>query len=895
MRLRKLTLALAVLFSVWAFADNFVTITFTDGTTTEKQVNTKTETLSFNEAMDSLLFSDGTAYSFAEIDHIGFRYAETEVDPSDDPSVVYITWNGTAAPTIQCSAPGVTAEVNGGDVTLTNTNTDTEYTYVLSGNSTAGSLTLVSDYKSTIKLNGVDLQSDLEEALNIKCGKRVALELVEGTTNTLADCTTDNGQKAALYCKGHLEVSGAGTLNLTGNIKHGISTKEYCQLKKTVGTINILKATGDGIHAGQYFQMNGGNVTISGVGGDGIQAEVTDDETDEDNGQMIIKGGTLNITTTANDVAALKSDSLMTINDGEITLKCTGNGSKGLKSDNDIEVNGGTMNITNGGGLYEDTDEEEETTEETANSYKVYVSIPTSSNGGGGGWGGGGPGGGGQSNAWTTVALYKEDGTLVANLSSTVSITSGYTTTSFYYYDFKEADSGTYYFKSADYTSQGGGWGGGSGTTYTIKSANISGPTSGEDVYYSITNSYTTSGTTRTYSINNVTSTYAGGTSTSEGDLSSSHGIKGDNSVVINGGDITITMTGTAGKAISSDYDITMNDGTLNITNSGAGQTSGSTNYTAKGFTADRNVYLVGGDITIKMSGSGGKGVKADNNLYVGDSATGNGPTLTVSTTGSSLGSSSTGGGGGWGGQESSSGSSAKAIKAMLNAYIYGGKLNVSTTTSGAEGLEAKSGVYIEGGQNYFKCYDDCINSNGCIYFNGGTTICYGYGNDAVDSNAGKTGAITIGNGNIFAFSTKGSPEEGIDCDNNSYIQITGTGIAISAGASQGGSSSSSISNASQGYAFVTSNISYSSGRYYTLSDASGNNLATYSFPTSCSSSLALFTAKGMVKGSTYYVKYSTTKPTDATTVVGGDSGQAGFYIGSTATGTSSVTSFTAK
>ena len=63
----------------------------------------------------------------------------------------------------------------------------------------------------------------------------------------------------------------------------------------------------------------------------------------------------------------------------------------------------------------------------------------------------------------------------------------------------------------------------------------------------------------------------------------------------------------------------------------------------------------------------------------------------------------------------------------------------------------------------------------------------------------------------------------------------------------------------------------------------------TYSFPASCSSSLSLFTAKGMTKNSSYNVKYSTTAPTDATTA------WHGLYLGSSHVGTSIVTSMTAK
>ena len=259
----------------------------------------------------------------------------------------------------------------------------------------------------------------------------------------------------------------------------------------------------------------------------------------------------------------------------------------------------------------------------------------------------------------------------------------------------------------------------------------------------------------------------------------------------------------------------------------------------------------------------------------------GSGPTLTINQTGSAY-----------------SSSSAKAIKAICAVTIYGGQTEVYTKSSGAEGLESKTSIDIQGGKHYFQCYDDCLNSAGKISFNGGVTVCYSNGNDAVDSNAGTTGAITIGDGVAFAYTTKGSPEEGFDCDNNSYIQITGTGIGISAGGSQGGggggpwggnSSSNTISNAKQGYAFVTSSISYSKGRYYTLADASGNNLVTYSFEAACSSNLAFFTATGMTKNSSYNVKYNTTEPTDATTA------WHGLYLGSTHQGTSSVASITAK
>lgn len=364
---------------------------------------------------------------------------------------------------------------------------------------------------------------------------------------------------------------------------------------------------------------------------------------------------------------------------------------------------------------------------------------------------------------------------------------------------------------------------------------------------------------------------------------------------VQNGGNITITVKGTSGRGVKA-YDIETNGGQLTINNSAAPTAISNDVKGAKGLKA-LNMALNGGTISITMSGNASKAIRCGDGTktttsgggwpggfnpggkttwknvtgsYTQGKSDGTGPTLTVSQTGSTFNS-----------------SSAKGIKAICAMTIYGGE-TVVTTTKG-EGMESKTSIDIKGGQHYLKCYDDCINSTGKIFFNGGVTVCYSNGNDAVDSNAGTKGAITIGNGAVLAYTTKGSPEEGLDCDNNSYIQITGTGYAISAGGVQGGGSSSTISGASQGYAFITSSVSYKTGTYYTLTDSQGNNLMTYSFDANCSSTLSLITAKGMTSKQSYTIKSSATAPTDATTA------WHGLYLGSSAVGTATVRTFTAK
>ena len=905
---------------------------------------------------DKITIGDAT-FDVSDIDSITFtKPDETELVTD----TLYISYDGQTATVSPQNVKGITSEISGAAVSIVNANTNREMTFVLSGESTEGSFVYDGNYKACIRMAGVNLQSTTGAAIHIKCGKRIALELADETVNYLEDAQTDLNQKAALYCKGHLEVSGGGELTVKGNVKHAISTKEYLLVKKTTGSISVTGAASDGIHAGQYFKMNGGTVSVSGTKGDGIQAEATQ-EGDEYDGMLIINGGTLDVTVSERDVAAFKSDSLMSIQGGKLTVVTSGDGDKGLKSKTDIHISGGELSITQSGQyIVEDNDPGYVTSirsdgnlditggsividntgeagkglsadgDITINEADATLTLNIKANGSGGTLdlsrnvdsGGDDTGGddtdepetvyricatlsSSNSNYWKDVVyLYSSDGTKIAQMTKTITVEApDQATRTFYCYEFEEPTEGKFYFASDDYRRTGGGGGGpggggggpGGGTTYTIRTSVVNGPTeSTPSVYYYInTQNYSGNGSVRTFSVTDFTSRYADGTITGSGSVSPSGGnfvtaagIKGDKDITIGGGTITITGSGAAARGITCDKVLLTTGGDLTITNGGTGLGSSNNTATAKGLTSDGSIDLQGGTITIQMTGAGGKGIKSDGTLIIGKSEE-EGPVLKVSTTGAKYANSS----------------SAKAIKAVGAITVNGGETTVTTATTGAEGMESKlksnASIVFNGGKHYFKCYDDCINTAGCIKFDGGAVVCYGYGNDAVDSNYGAAGAIQIGNGAVLAYTTKGSPEEGLDCDNNSYIQITGNGIGISAGGSQGGGgggwggwggdSSSSIGSAVQGYSLSTSSISYNTGYYYTIADSNGKNLVTYSFEASLNSSLSLFTATGMVKGSSYTIKSSQTKPTDATTE------WHGLYLGSSATGQSQVTSFTAK
>ena len=162
---------------------------------------------------------------------------------------------------------------------------------------------------------------------------------------------------------------GSGTLTLTGQSRHALATGEYLLLDNGFkGSISILGAAGDGIHAEQYFDMRSGTITIAGCAGDGIDLETTNDPEEEYNDQVFISGGSVSIDLgAAEDVKGIKCDNLMTISGGTVNVKGSGDGVKGIKTSGNLLVNQSsgsaptiTINVT-GTTYHKDLEDESKT------------------------------------------------------------------------------------------------------------------------------------------------------------------------------------------------------------------------------------------------------------------------------------------------------------------------------------------------------------------------------------------------------------------------------------------------------------------------------------------------------------------------------------------------------
>lgn len=259
----------------------------------------------------------------------------------------------------------VDVAIEGGHVVVTQSDevgddTCGEITYALSGECADGEFTISGSYKLSIELNGLTLTNPGGAAIDIQCGKRTAVRVKEGTVNSLTDGASGS-QKAALYCKGHLEFKQKGSLTVAGNKAHAISAKEYIEIKNA--KITVTTAQKDGVNCNQYFLMESGELHISGTADDGVQVSYKDDadREPEDTGTMTIKGGVLDINVTAAAAKALKADGDFIMTGGEITATVQGGGlwdsaklktkaSSCISADGNLNISGGTLTLTATGG-----------------------------------------------------------------------------------------------------------------------------------------------------------------------------------------------------------------------------------------------------------------------------------------------------------------------------------------------------------------------------------------------------------------------------------------------------------------------------------------------------------------------------------------------------------------
>ena len=335
------------------------------------------------------------------------------------------------------------------------------------------------------------------------------------------------------------------------------------------------------------------------------------------------------------------------------------------------------------------------------------------------------------------------------------------------------------------------------------------------------------------------------------------NGIKANDAILMRGGVINVECSGAAAKGMKSEGYIQIDGGRFTAITTGNGEWDSDVNDVngSAGIKCDSVLTVNGGSIYVKSTGQGGKGISCDDVMRF------NGGTVKVITTGTvySYGRYST---------------SPKGIKGDSDIYFSGSNVMVRATGGeNSEGVESKSKIYITDGQVEVYSYDDAINAKSHIAVSGGSTFAYATNNDGIDSN----GTIAISGGTLVGCGTT-TPEEGIDCDQNTFTITGGTVLGI------GGTTSTPSSSSTQPVAIVGGS-SLTSGTYIALAGNDGSNIFTFAVPRSYNSYTLLVSSPSLTKGGKCTL-------TTGATVSGGNSFD-GLVTGASVSGGSTLASLT--
>ncbi len=277
-----------------------------------------------------------------------------------------------------------------------------EGTYILRGSVENAVVIVDADENAKIQLvlDGVNISNEDGAAIYIRTADKVFITLADGTVNTLENggsytAIDDNNIDAVIFSKCDLTINGSGSLSITATAGHGIVSKDDLRVaggtvtvsaekhglsgKDSVritdadlnitagkdgihsentekedkgfvyiesGSLNIV-ADGDGISAGAYLQIDGGEFALTTGGGSSNKATAKDEDGDivstkgiKAEGQLTVNGGTFLIDSQDD---ALHTNGSMTVNRGEFTIAT---GDDALHADETTTVNGGTINIS---------------------------------------------------------------------------------------------------------------------------------------------------------------------------------------------------------------------------------------------------------------------------------------------------------------------------------------------------------------------------------------------------------------------------------------------------------------------------------------------------------------------------------------------------------------------
>jgi len=332
-----------------------------------------------------------------------------------------------------------------------------------------------------------------------------------------------------------------------------------------------------------------------------------------------------------------------------------------------------------------------------------------------------------------------------------------------------------------------------------------------------------------------------------DGNISlTSTGEKGDGiqakDIYMYGGNLSVKTIGNASRGFNAKGSVYIVDGSLSVlTEGGPTFSEKKADYSSNACIKCENaMYIGGGYLNIENHATAGKGINCNGKMQMNDGI------LLVRNYGEDIVHPTI----------ADAHASAKGVKCDSTIAINGGKIEVLVFGKGerCEGMESKNEIVISGDANiYVYATDDAINSGGDLIFNGGKLYVYSAQNDGIDSNAG----IIINGGTVIA-NGSGGPEQGIDCDFDGNLRITG-GTIVSIGGMMGDRPNIPRNKLSTQQTIAWSGVELQRDRYINLCNENNEIVLSYKLPRSINHAGVIISSPQLRKNSAYTLSTSDT------------------------------------
>lgn len=297
----------------------------------EPSIASTAEVLEENASEKSVEYASFEEVAAAfDVSALNLEYSKRDMDASfDESSATKITLLGDSA-----SVSGSGAAAEGSTVTIS-----TAGTYIVSGNLTDGSITVTTSEndKVQIVLNGVKIACSSGPAIDVQSADKCFITLAEGTQNSLSDGSvfTSEDANACIYATCDLTINGSGSLDVSGNYRHGVFSKD--DLVVYGGTINV-SAVEDGLNGKDSVKIGAGDISIDS-GADGVKSSKS---TNPEKGFVYVSGGSLSIDAEDDGIQAKTH---LCIAGGSIEIDAVDDA---LHSDLEGTLNGGSTSVRSG-------------------------------------------------------------------------------------------------------------------------------------------------------------------------------------------------------------------------------------------------------------------------------------------------------------------------------------------------------------------------------------------------------------------------------------------------------------------------------------------------------------------------------------------------------------------